>query len=234
MKLLDRIRTLGQELMAATSALTTNLADIRQQMKAKRDELQHATNAPRPPGEVIPRFNAWIDEEAANYRRREAAGLVIQRFGRRPGPLEPGHYANGAPFGGDTSVKWGELAFFCGDQLQAKFAELVRATPYTPGPPEAERAAVIERLTRELQAIEAQEETLIDDMCAQGITVQHRAEVIERRANDAARRVRAEQAVADRRAREQVINTRHAARAVVHSAYIYGAAAGTDVRSSSR
>jgi hypothetical protein len=83
---------------------------------------------------------------------------------------------------------------------------------YASGPASTKRADEVARLTGELARLEAEEEALIDGMNAAGIPVPHRPEVLARREVETRRREQAENAAADREAREAQLDARHARR----------------------
>jgi hypothetical protein len=159
-------------LRQATTAAHELIAERRRAIAAKRAELQRAEAGPRPPAEVIGRFEAWVDELAAYQAREYGRGLVVHRFGSVS--KEPG---TGAPWGPGTELTWGFAALFLGPELKQRFADLVRATAYEAGPPAAERPALVERLRGELAQLEAEEEQLVDEAAAAGVTIAHRAPV---------------------------------------------------------
>jgi len=205
-KLTD-IPGLRRQMQAATTSVTQTLGQLREAITAKTVERDSAQNGPLPPGEVIARFEAWVDEVAQRQRKEYGVGLVIHRFG-----APPGAHISGSPWAPSTEVTWGFAVLFFGDMLKAQFAELVRQTEYTPAPALAERAAVVARLERELAEVETTEEALVDEMNANGIMVAHRPEVTQRREAERRRREQAERSAADRRARERAIDQRHAIR----------------------
>jgi hypothetical protein len=202
-------------LRQATTAAHELIAERRRAIAATRAELQRAEAGPRPPAEVIGRFEAWVDELAAYQAREYGAGLVVHRFGSVS--KDPG---TGAPWGPGTAVEWGFLCLFAGDLVKRAFADLVRATPYEAGPPAAARPALVERLRGELAQLEAEEEQLVDEAAAAGVAIAHRPEVTDRRYREQRQREREERAAADRAAREAMVNARHERATVAESQYL--------------
>jgi len=207
MNVLSKLIGLGQELQAATHTVTENLAELREAIDAKKAERDLAQHGPLPPGEVVEKFNRWVDETAGEQREKYGASLVVHRFG-----AAPRSHLGRSPWTSTTAVEWGFLAMFAGAQLKEQFSKLVKETAYQAGPPAAERPAEVARLESELAELEKAEEALVDEMNAAGIHVGHRPDVVQRR--EAARR-REERIKAVRAAqaeREALIDQRHANR----------------------
>ena len=60
-------------------------------------------------------------------------------------------------------MEWRYAVLFYGNAMKQHFRELVRATDYAPGPPAAERPALVARLARELAELEEAETVLVDE-----------------------------------------------------------------------
>lgn len=215
MSVSDQIR----QVQEAAQSITASVVEIRGAITVKRAELEHARTATRPLPEVLAKFNKWVDDTAAHQAQQHGQSLVLYSFG-----APSGHSGAGAPWVANTPVTWGFLALFYPDQAKESFAKLARSYTYTPGPPAVERAAVVAKLEGELAELETQEEGLIDTAVAVGVKLDHRAEVVARRAREREQQERVERAAdAERRAADAAKEHDDwpAARAS-RSAYIHG------------
>ena len=215
MSLLDLFKSRVREVQEASATIHTNLADLREAIAAKGRAVNQARDGSLPLAEVIATFNRWVDETAEHQARQHGRSLVCHNFG-----APRGHSSAHAPWAPSTTMEWGFVALFFGDQLKGRFAELARSIEYTPGPPAAERAAVVAQLARELAELESQEEALVDQAAEAGVVIAHRPEVVQRRENERRQRERDEQSATDRRAREAQIDRRHEQRAPEGSQYL--------------
>lgn len=214
MSMLDRLKALGRQVQEAAQGITSSIIEIRGAITAKRSELEHARSGSLPVTEVIARFDAWVNETGAHQAREQGPSLVCHKFG-----APPGHSSAGSPWIPAAPLTWGVACLFLGPQLKSKFAELARTVEYMAGPPAADRAAVVAKLEGELAELEGQEEQLIDEALAAGVTIAHRPEVVERRERERRRRESSERTDADRVARESAVDARHEPR-VARSQYL--------------
>jgi hypothetical protein len=183
------------------------------EIKAHEQQLSQAQGAPYPPAELADRMREWL-RTYLDYREHELGRIVPLTMGpREPRPKAPG--------GNDEAL----LLMLLREAAEAGIPAFVaRLGDYQPGPPAAERPALIATLERELAELQAGEEGMIDAAAANGVAIAHRPEVIQRREAEAAQRKREEAAIAMRKAREEAINRAHEeARArgrVAHSPYL--------------
>jgi hypothetical protein len=204
MSLLKTVTDFASKLTNATAEVRNLIAERRRQIAEARHQLEHAETGPRPPAEVITEFETWVDGLAAYTAREHGFGIVAHRFGSViPGPTA------GSPWTPNQPMTWGWAAYFLGEQLKRRFADLVRGVEYEPGPPAAERPTRIAELREQLAALEREEEQLVDDAEQAGVRIDHRPEVLQARETERRAKAREEQAAADRAAREKLLNERH-------------------------
>ncbi len=209
------IASLKEKLQAATLTLVDDITARRAAIAAKRAARDHAERAYRSPDEVIARFETWVDATAAYQRHEYGRNLVTAYFGAPPGTTD-----SPAPWTPSTPMTWGFACLFLGPHLKDRFADLVRSVEYEAGPAEGARPALIARLTRELAALEAEEEAVIDAAAESGVVIAHRPDVVERRYQEQRQRERDARQQAERQAREAAINERHARQVTGESSYL--------------
>ena len=172
---------------------------------------------PLPLAEVIARFDVWVNETAAHQAQEQGPGLVCHKFG-----APPGHSSAGSPWLPSAPLTWGLACLFFGDPAQG---EVRRAGPHgrVQGRPAGRRARGRGRGASRagLAALEAQEDQLIDEAVAAGVTIEHRDEVKQRSEQEQRRRESAERAKEQqgRRQREAAVDTPHE-RGVTRSPYL--------------
>lgn len=201
--LLRDAETASERATKARETVTETLAALRDGITGKRRELERARSAPAPRAEILQTFSARVDRFAAEYRAAHTHELLRVSFAAR------------------DPLNWEQACVFLAPVLKSGMAETLKSLDYTEGLPAVERPAEIERLTRELTELEQAEEQFVDGLLAQGIMVEHRHEVKQRRESE---RLRAEEraaADANRAAREAAINQHHAQQPrMVRSAYV--------------
>jgi hypothetical protein len=208
---LARAAELRDRALEAVKGAESNLGELRRRISDTKRELSKARNAPGPAEEIAAGIATWIDQRRT---------MISNEFGRMI-PLAFGHPIDRphAPAGRDQEI----VFLLAADVLKAAIPNVVKALPaWEAGPPASRRAALVQRLAQELAELEAMEEAMVDEMNAAGIAVAHRPEVTQRRASEARKRERDQQAAADRQAREAAINARHARVKTSRSAYLEG------------
>jgi hypothetical protein len=102
------------------------------------------------------------------------------------------------------------FGFLCaGDPegVSKALAFILKLVPhYEPGPALRERDKVVEGLLKEITTLEEADEALADSLIEAGIAVQHRSEVIARRAEASARADAKRRSVENREARQAAVD----------------------------
>ncbi len=177
--MLDEIRSHTESARRAIDALLGTLAAKRQRITEKHQEIERVRLAYIPDSELEERIagvvelhaERWIARHALELERQLCAPGLQPKQVTLPRPEEMNSFdavCAGAP----------DLAR---EMLRAIVARLSRAGEA--GLPSAERARVIEQLARELAALEADEEAVVDEALGLHVPgVEHRPDVLERRA----------------------------------------------------
>ncbi len=223
MGIINRVKDLGARFTAATREAREEITEMRERIKALRREINALRYAPVPAAEIHERAREAVAARGARWLEEHGRGL----FGTAENRWRPlGTYAaeghHKLPRGIETDL----FGFMCAanpDHALQLLDGLVAATPFEAGPPSDERPALIARLERELAELEAAEEAAIDEACAAGVTIAHRADVVQRRATEANKREMDERAADDRRRRQDLLDRDAAERAHVgRSEYLTG------------
>lgn len=205
---IDKFKTLARTLTSAATTMTDAIAQRRQQIVEKAKEVQHARTDLIPVSEIIETRIPETVHEAGAYAIADLGPILIQGIGA---PVLGGSVR--LPWDPKSPLEWRVICAAMPETAIAILTALVRQIQYEPGPSSAERPATIERLERELAALEIEEEAAVDQACAAGVQIAHRAEVIARRQAEARQRELVEAATADRRRRQEAIDAKAAARA---------------------
>lgn len=219
------IGDLRKKLTGATSALNEELARVRVTIAEKERQLQDARRAPLSPAEIISiSIPHVVAEHGHIWMRRYGSGLVWGDRGLGDPNRQGSIYL---PWTANEPIPWGALCAAKPELAGEILATLVHAVDYRPGPPQGERSEIIARLEEELRDLAQADEQLVDEAASNGIMIDHRADVVQRREQEAAKRKAEEQAAARRAEREVEINRLHeerrrAAGRAVRSPYVNG------------
>lgn len=177
-----------REMMAS---VRDEVEQLRAALAATRLALRFQTSAPVPLGDILARIPDVVAQAGARWMDHPDGGRYLLQSGNDPAAHLAAVHQHGdvALPEGLTRDWFGALCAGAPDQAEAVLTALVRRTSFEPGTPAADRPAVLERLGREVTALETQEETLVDQAAADGLDVAHRPDVLERR-ETAARRAR--------------------------------------------
>lgn len=205
----DLLKNVTKKLTAARNSVTEEIARLRAEIVAVNAKLQHVQSAPLPLDEMDARARAAVKEAGDEWLTQYGSSLIngdrsLGTYGHRGSVYLPDH--------GQALMTWGGLCASDPVPAAAMLSALVRRIPFEPGPPSAERPALIVKLQKELAELGAAEERMIDDSIEAGVVIAHRPAVIERRANEARRQALEEAAVENRQAREAELNRQYAER----------------------
>lgn len=211
---ISKLANLTEQTRTVTKTVTEGIAEVRAAIAEKRRELVNAKDAPVPPAELAERIAAWLDARAERGINQYARSIPVT-FGR------PNETVTRVPYHLAGELDTAVLLALGVSTLKREIPALVARLSYTPGPPSSERPALVERLERELAELEGAEEAAIDAAAEAGVVVQHRPEVLARRASEAERRKRDELAASARAAREAAIAARPGGSGVVGAGSTY-------------
>lgn len=199
----------------ASAQLRDGLAALRDAIVAKRDELRAVASGPMTLEDSEAFIRAEVKEEGDRWLR-EDRGSLARRF-TNPNPAHRGSVNRGVPWSANEAPPWG---LRCVTEPEACVAMLLAIVERSgaaanAGLPLKDRPPVIARLRDELAALETEEEQLVDSLLEAGITVAHRAEVVQRRQNEAAEAERKREQEAREAARLKALDETHEKRANV-------------------
>lgn len=152
------------------------VAEIGAQIKAAQARIQYLKNSPPPPSDVVAYFEKLVDAKAAQYN--QAFAFTLDRLARDPLRMEANDGIGvftavgvGLP-ASFQSVEVAILAVF-GEDVKAAIRKRIGAArwPGEPGPPVAERPALIAKAEAELKELEGQLNKLRSEAAAAGITL---------------------------------------------------------------
>jgi len=152
------------------------VTEIGAQIKAAQARIEYLKKAPPPRSDVAVYFEKLVDEKASEYDK--AMEFTVQRLSDDPlrmaandgiGILTAVRVGAPASF---QSVEIAILAMF-GEDIKTAVRKRIEATPWPgePGPPVADRPALIAKAERELTELEAQLDNLRHEAAAAGITL---------------------------------------------------------------
>ena len=198
---------LRKKLTGATTELHSEITRLRSEIATKQKDLHQAQRAPLPVEEIIAdRIPGVVAEHGAHWLERYKHALI---YGDHALGAPDPRGSRRLPWLPSEPVPWGLICAAMPTLAQDLLAAAIQAVPYEPGPPSSERPELIGRLERELAALDATEEALIDEVATSGVVIAHRPEVLQRREREARQRQRHEEATANRAAREAALNARH-------------------------
>ena len=205
MNIAGAIEAIRQKLSRGTSAVSAGLADLRDRISEKREELRHAERAPLPIEDLAPRIAARVEADGDAWLARFGGQLVAGE--RSIGRWSPRNVVL-PEVGG-----WGAICAAdpeaAASHLEALIAGALERHP--PGVPLGERQRLVERLQSELGQLDEAEEGLVDEANILGLDLAHRPEVLRRReaakraAQNAIRLAAVESAADDGRSRSREV-----------------------------
>ncbi|MEP7307645.1 MAG: hypothetical protein ABJA98_19250 [Acidobacteriota bacterium] len=200
--LVDTLTTVAAQLVSACAKVLEEDHQLRLRIAAHRRTLDHARDAPVPAAEILrSRIPATV---------QEASGHFLSQYGRQivQGLGDPNLVGSiRLPWDMDNPPSWAFLCASVPDLATTMLTRIVEQVPFEPSVPSTERPAHVQRLESELLALEQAEERLVDQARAAGVSIDHRPEVVTRRAQEA-RQAQREQALEDERRRRQALATR--------------------------
>jgi hypothetical protein len=180
MKFSDTVRSLTKKLadtVSATEAARNDIAEVRARIAELRRQLLEASEWPLPRADVSPRIRDVVQSAGDYWISTYGSSLIHGEAALASPTLLRGDQVQ-LPDYGKALMTWGAYCAAFPDQACACLEALVAKVQYQAGLPQAERPAVVERLTSELQALETREEAAIDEMNHAGVVIAHRPEVL--------------------------------------------------------
>ena len=180
MSIAETVSAIREKLSKATTSVTSEVAQLREQIKAKRQELTVTKQSPLPAEDLRKRIAGEIRDAGARWLAAHAASLAGEHG---VAAWQPRFRQIRLP----ELTSWDALCASDPAQAQARLEKLCASVleRFSPGPRAADRPALIERLEAELAELEAGEEAAIDAALEAGVTITHRPEVRQRRARRA-------------------------------------------------
>ncbi len=208
MTIAQTVSAIRNKLTRATSSVTSEISQLREQIKTKRQELKFTRQSPLPAEDLRKRIaeqvqtagTRWLEGHVGSLGGAEHAITAWQPRLRRIRLPELN--------------SWDALCASAPQEAQARLERLCASAleRFPAGPRAADRPALIERLEAELAELEVAEETVIDEAAAAGVHVEHRVEVRQRRARRAEADEQARHAVENREGRQRALDEAHARR----------------------
>ena len=203
--MIEELKQLGRKFKNAISSARDEIVRLREQIDSHEREITRIDRAPLP----------LSDQESRLRETVAATGAAFLKEFRYE--ILGSNYALGSPHALRVRLpkeKLASWACLCASDPEAAVAlvlNLVKKLEFEPGPSAAERPALIASLTRDLEQLEAIEETAVGDARANGLDMNHRPKVLQRRENEARARELEEREVERRRIRQAEIDKINAA-----------------------
>ena len=192
-------------IVSATNAIMEQIRGTRARLVDLRQRQQRTELDPLPPGDVTRRNRRAVTESGEYFMKVHGEGIAR---------------ALRSPLADDFSttdygrlMTWPAYCAAFPDQACAFLDALGARVPYEAGLPIADRPPALEQLQHEIDKLEAADEDAVDQAAAAGVHLEHRPEVLERRTRSARQRELEEEAVTDRRLRQEAIDADRAERA---------------------
>ncbi len=210
MSIAETVRAVREKLSKATTSVTSEVAQLREQIKAKRQELTVTKQSPLPAEDLRKRIAEQVQTAGTRWLASHAGSLAVSEHALAA--WQPRFRQIRLP----ELTSWDALCASDPEQAQARLEKLCASVleRFSPGPRAADRPATTARLEAELAELEAGEEAAIDAALEAGVTITHRPEVRQRRARRAEAAENARQAVENREARQRALDESHALRTV--------------------
>jgi hypothetical protein len=206
------MKAIGAKLAGAVKAageVSNEVARLRAAIVEKRRELLHASEAPVPPADMGPRIAAHVREAGQVWLDSWGKGVILGEGGLADPKLRG---SVRLPWSINAAPPWGAICASDPAGAEAFLSGIVARLAYEPGPAVSGRPALIARIEADLAELELSEVLLVDEAGAAGVVIEHRPEVLERRANEARRREIEERSAAERRQRQGALDARHETR----------------------
>jgi hypothetical protein len=159
------------------------LAELRAEIERQREAMERADHGLLPPAEFAEAIGQWVDAQARQFEDGEiwqglnALAVPRPRYDRvsllRP-PVRGAGAANPAVVAQADAT--GLLAWLLKDTIKARAAEFIHQRHYQAGPPASERADLRREAQAELDKLERQEEAIIEQAEAAGMTLPRRVD----------------------------------------------------------
>jgi hypothetical protein len=231
MNIIQNVKAIAERLTSATRTVHEEIGAMRAPLKELPREIRRLGNAPIPADEIRERIRDAVHARGAAWLRDHGTELfhMSERFADRDA-LALGSYSpvtRHAQF--PPAIEADPVGYRCATEPEAEIRRLfamLEAVPFEPGPPSAARPELIARKQQELAELGQAEEIAIDELAAAGVVIQHRPEVLQRRARERETEKIEESAVADRKARQVALDADAADKAgrgrIAQSEYISG------------
>jgi hypothetical protein len=209
MGIVESLLGLKAKISRATSAIGDEIARLRAAIVEKRHTLKRMKNAAVPLEEIDVRIRDYVDLAGNWWLTHYGSGLIHSERALGDPDLKG---APRLPWTLNEPLPWAAYCAAAPGAAVEILTALVRRVPFEAGPPSSARAGLVAQLEADLAALERAEEEAIDAANAAGIAIEHRADVAQRRTQEAESRRREEESVADRRRRQTALDAAHGPR----------------------
>ena len=216
MKFAQTVRDLTKKLsdtVNVTQAARADITEVRTRISELQRHVQEASNFSLPRADVIARIREVVARDGDHWIREYGNSLIVGEVALASATVPDAGQVRLPGYGKDL-MTWGAMCAGDPARAEAQLEALVARVQYAEGPSQADRPAILDRLTRELQELEADEEGAIDAMNAAGVQIAHRPEVVERREQAARVKEIEERRSVDSRQRQAAIDNRPRTRIV--------------------
>lgn len=163
-----RREKLNKKLEKNTNSVAALVGAIREELQAITEERDWITNAPLPAAEAVEQVLRHIDELDLRSRAKETLGRLIYPGGQSAlddffelHATVDGRADSGVVFGNATIAASSMLIAFDRAAVETFVRDHINGLSYEPGPPAAERAALLADLERQAYKLEVDEEDTI-------------------------------------------------------------------------
>jgi hypothetical protein len=209
MNALLMLKDFAGRVASATRGVHEEIGGLRARLAELREARKVVQLAPLPADEIRDHIATLVGDRGDKWMADHGEELLRDP---RPGWRALGAYAGRGRFAVPVGVERDYFGFVCAtdpERAQQMLDALAERVEFTPGLPAADRPGELARIERELAQAEAAEERAIDEAAAAGVTISHRAEVVQRRQAEARARELEEQRVADRARRQADLDAQH-------------------------
>lgn len=225
------VATLKKKLADATSTVHDEIAGLRVRILELRKQIERLEADRITRDDARAKIRAVVDRDRERWLREHANGLIyaedalLKPSTPATSVALPGVRGNLNVPDGSALMSWGAFCVADPARAAAHLDALVGGCSYDSGLPMADRPALIERLTDELQELETADEDMVDAAAAAGVVIEHRPEVQQRRTDEANRRRHEAERIAALQVRHQALDVVppgrvHPSQHGAHSSYL--------------
>jgi len=168
----------AEALAAMREGIGGQLESLRAEIAELRDQLESVDDGAVPKAEYTARVAAWVDDQAQQFAQGAEFAISALRLPRAQ-PREVTVAQIPVRGGGSDEIIAAAdagplLCFLFADTLKERLGQLIEQSAYIQGPPSGERDRMRAEIEEELDRLESEEEALIVEGEAVGLTLHRR------------------------------------------------------------